>query len=57
MKLLTIIICTYNRSRLLKKCLDSLLHQITDETEIIVIDNNSQDNTAQVVTEFNFQKS
>lgn len=56
-KKLSTIVCTYNRSKLLKKCLDSLLHQLTDETEIIVIDNNSHDDTAQVVNEFNFQKA
>jgi glycosyltransferase involved in cell wall biosynthesis len=45
---ITIAICTYNRSRLLKKCLDSLLPQLSEEIEIIVIDNNSHDETADV---------
>ena len=49
---LSIIICTYNRSRLLKKCLDSLLPQLTEELEIVIIDNNSPDDTALVVREY-----
>lgn len=52
MKLLSIIICTYNRSRLVKKCLDSLLPQMCEEIEIIVIDNNSTDETADVTKEY-----
>jgi glycosyltransferase involved in cell wall biosynthesis len=49
---LSIIICTYNRSRLLKKCLDSLLPQILEGIEIIIIDNLSSDDTNQVVSEY-----
>jgi len=52
MKLLSINICTFNRSRLLKKCLDSLLSQVTEELEILIIDNNSSDDTALVVSEY-----
>ncbi len=36
---ITIAICTYNRKELLKRCLDSLLPQLTDQVEILVIDN------------------
>lgn len=49
---ISIIICTYNRSRLLKKCLESLLHQLIEEIEIIVIDNNSTDETVEVIKEY-----
>ncbi len=49
---LSIIICTYNRSRLLEKCFDSLFPQLLDEIEIIVIDNNSQDDTNLVVSNY-----
>jgi len=49
---LSIIVCTYNRSRLLKKCLESLVVQSGDGIEILVIDNNSQDDTAHVVNDF-----
>lgn len=50
--LVSIVICTYNRSRLLKKCLDSLLPQLLEEIEIIVIDNNSTDETANITKEY-----
>jgi glycosyltransferase involved in cell wall biosynthesis len=49
---ITIAICTYNRSNLLIKCLDSLLPQLTEKIEILVIDNNSSDNTADVTKEY-----
>jgi len=52
---LSIVVCTYNRSSFLKKCLNSILKQtnnIQDEKiEIIVIDNNSTDNTQDVIQE------
>ena len=47
---ISIIICTYNRSQLLKDTLTSCdkLHYITD-IEVIVVDNNSTDHTQQIV--------
>ena len=36
---LTIAICTFNREELLKYCLESLICQTADETEVLVIDN------------------
>ena len=48
-------VCTYNRHRLLRHALESLLAQQLDDTvryEIIVVDNNSTDETRQVVDEF-----
>ncbi len=42
------IVVTYNRKRLLKECLDSLLHQ-SFKTDIIVIDNMSTDGTKQMI--------
>lgn len=52
MKFISIVICTYNRSRLLKKCLESIVVQNINNIEILVIDNNSQDDTPQVVNKF-----
>jgi len=51
---LSIIVCTYNRSSLLQECLKSLQEQSlhTDKFEILVIDNNSTDNTKGVVGVF-----
>jgi len=49
----SIIICTFNRFRLLINCIDSLLPQINPDIEIIVVDNQSSDDTAQVVKGYN----
>ncbi len=49
---LSIIICTFNRSNLLKKCLDALIQQNRKKVEIIVIDNNSTDDTKSIVLDF-----
>ena len=44
---LSIIICTFNRVDFLKKCIDSILIQIStnDDIEIVLVDNNSNDET------------
>ena len=49
----SIIICTYNRSKLLKETLQSVQNQDfqSDQYEIIVVDNNSTDDTKDVVAE------
>lgn len=50
--LLSIIICTYNRSSLLTNCLTPLIKQVksySGSTEVIVVDNNSTDDTKSVV--------
>lgn len=49
---LSIIICTYNRSILLEKCIESLLPQLIAGIEIIIIDNNSTDKTAEISKEY-----
>ena len=36
---LTIAICTFNREELLKHCIESLIPQLTDNVELLVIDN------------------
>lgn len=47
----SIIVCTYNRASSLERTLQKLMHQDYphDEVEIIVVDNNSNDATKQVV--------
>jgi glycosyltransferase involved in cell wall biosynthesis len=51
---LTVVVCTYNRSEILKYCLDSLENQSVNKSnyEVIVVDNNSTDNTKEVVEEY-----
>jgi len=51
-KKLSVCIPTYNRSKLLKLTLDSVLAQINDEVEIIVCDNASSDNTQELMNEY-----
>lgn len=46
---LSIVICTYNRAFYLQKCLNSIITQIASDSEIIVVDNNSTDNTREIV--------
>ena len=49
----SLIICTYNGSKTIINCLNALLAQETDlEFEIIVIDNNSSDNTFSLLKQF-----
>lgn len=48
--MISVVICTYNRSDFLSKAIESLVTQDYDQTfEIIVVDNNSNDLTPQVV--------
>ena len=53
---LSIIICTYNRLDFLKKCIDSILKQISTNNgiEIVVIDNNCNDGTKEYINSLNF---
>lgn len=52
--LVSVIIATYNRAYILGECLESLACQTAapDLFEVIVVDNNSTDNTAEVVDSF-----
>jgi glycosyltransferase involved in cell wall biosynthesis len=50
---ISVIICTYNGSKTIIKCLEFLLKQETElQYEIIIVDNNSSDNTFSVVKQF-----
>ncbi|MBU4017516.1 glycosyltransferase [Patescibacteria group bacterium] len=49
----SVAICTYNRSKYLQTCLDSLAHQENvdpKDYELLIIDNNSTDNTKDITT-------
>src|SRR5215216_4801701 len=52
--MISVIIPTYNRATLLRKALQSIVKQTLSkkEFEVIVIDNNSTDNTAEVVSQY-----
>lgn len=51
---ISVIICTHNRSSMLADCINSLLNQNIDSEnfEILIIDNNSTDNTEEVSSKF-----
>jgi len=52
--LISVVICTYNRARLLTLCLQSLVDQTLDKLfyEVLIINNNSTDDTHAVSMEF-----
>jgi len=52
--LVSVVVCTYNRASLLKNCLRSLEKQTADIKlyEIIAVDNNSTDNTKEIIKDF-----
>ena len=51
---LTVIVCTYNRANFLKLCLESVTAQMSKNQlfDVIIVDNNSSDNTAEVARVF-----
>ena len=50
--LVSVTLVTYNSGRFIKRCLDSVLEQKYNLKEIIVIDNNSTDGTADILEQF-----
>lgn len=53
---LTIVIPAYNEQSYLKACLDSIADQTIMPAEVIVVDNNSSDETVQIAREYSFVK-
>lgn len=48
----SIIVPVYNTERYLPKCLDSLLNQTLDETEIIVVNDSSPDDSQKIIADY-----
>ena len=46
---ISIIIATYNAAKTLRTCLDSIVPQLTDETELILVDGKSKDETNDII--------
>lgn len=49
---ISIIIATYNASKTLNRCLDSIVHQLNDEVELIIIDGGSTDSTNEIIRSY-----
>ncbi|NQS90704.1 glycosyltransferase [Patescibacteria group bacterium] len=52
---ISVVVCTYNRDKLLRDALESLVKQSLDksEFEVIIVDNGATDNTKEVSIDFN----
>jgi len=50
--LFTVIIPTYNRAKLLKKAIQSVIDQTISDWELVVVDDGSLDETKETVTKF-----
>jgi len=50
--LVSVLIGTYNRSKLLKRCINSILNQNYSNIEIIIINDCSTDNTIEILNEY-----
>lgn len=51
-ELVTVIIPTYNRAKLVRKAIDSVLKQTYTNFEVLVIDDHSTDNTKEIIESF-----
>lgn len=49
---ISIIIATFNAAKTLSKCLDSIVDQLTDETELILVDGGSTDSTNEIIKSY-----
>jgi glycosyltransferase involved in cell wall biosynthesis len=52
----SVVIPTYNRAELLKSAINSVLSQTYQDFEIVIVDDASRDNTAEVIKSFNDQR-
>jgi glycosyltransferase involved in cell wall biosynthesis len=48
----SVVLATFNGEKFIKDQLESILKQIDDDTEIIISDNGSNDNTLRIITDF-----
>jgi len=54
--MISIVIPTFNREKVIERCIESILKQTYKDIEIIIVDDNSQDNTEEVVKNINSDK-
>lgn len=49
---ITIIIATYNAEKTLNRCLNSIIPQLNEECEVVIIDGNSKDKTNEIIKSY-----
>lgn len=49
---ISIIIATWNAAKTLRRCLDSIVPQLTNETELILVDGGSKDDTNKIIDSY-----
>lgn len=49
---ISIIIATFNASTSIKRCLDSIVSQLTEETELVLVDGGSKDSTNEIIKSY-----
>ena len=52
MKLVSVCVSVYNREATLRQCLDSIINQTYSNLEILIIDDASNDSSAQIINEY-----
>lgn len=52
MMLVSIIVATYNSAKTLRRCLDSIVPQLGEDCELLVIDGGSKDGTVDIIEEY-----
>lgn len=54
--MISVIIPTFNRAHLLKRCITSIINQTYKDIEIIIVDDASTDNTSDIISELSHDK-
>lgn len=49
---ISLIIITYNSEKFISSCLDSVFNQLINFNNVIIVDNNSQDNTKKIIDDY-----
>jgi teichuronic acid biosynthesis glycosyltransferase TuaG len=53
--IISVVLCTYNAEKFIQQTVESLLNQSFQNFELLILDNNSQDNTCQLLQNVKLQ--